>query len=404
MKEIHLNNKVRLNDLWLKAAVTGGLWASIEIIIGSFLHNTRIPFAGSILAFSGTVLLIGFYQIWPERGMIIRAGFITAIMKSISPSAIILGPMTGILLEAALIELVILTIGNNLVSFMVAGFLSLSSALFHKIFSLLIFYGFDLIQIYVNIFNFALKQFGLNEAEASEILMALLSVYFVFGVLAGVIGYNLGRKATKMKLLKSDSSFDEKLMFKDFFVIDKNAPSNLGLLYLHLLIVPFGLFFLNSQYYFVGLIVIITYVIGFGFYYRSALRRLRKPVFWMQLLIIVLLSAIFYKGNDLGVFWLSKEGLMVGLEMMLRAIFIVVAFSAISVELRNEKVRNFLYRIGFGKFYQSVGLAFGALPMMIAMLPESKKIIRHPIKSLIYPLAMADRWLLIFKEKSDSGF
>ena len=41
----------KLGQLWMKAAVVGGLWASIEIIIGSFLHNTRLPFAGSMLAF-----------------------------------------------------------------------------------------------------------------------------------------------------------------------------------------------------------------------------------------------------------------------------------------------------------------------------------------------------------------
>ena len=150
------------NDIWLKASVVGGLWASMEIIVGSFLHNTRLPFAGSILAFAGTILLIGFYQLWPQRGLIIRAGLITAIMKSVSPSAIILGPMTGIITEAALIELVIILLGNNFPSVAFAGVLSLSSALFHKIISVIILYGFNVITIYVNVINFALKQFDIK--------------------------------------------------------------------------------------------------------------------------------------------------------------------------------------------------------------------------------------------------
>jgi len=57
--------EIQLNSIWLKAAVVGGLWASVEIIIGSFFHNLRIPFAGSILATNGTILAIAFYQIWP---------------------------------------------------------------------------------------------------------------------------------------------------------------------------------------------------------------------------------------------------------------------------------------------------------------------------------------------------
>jgi len=33
-----------LPDIWLKAAMLGSLWASVEIILGSFLHNLHIPF------------------------------------------------------------------------------------------------------------------------------------------------------------------------------------------------------------------------------------------------------------------------------------------------------------------------------------------------------------------------
>jgi len=38
-----------LPDIWLKAAMLGSLWASIEIILGSFLHNLHIPFSGTFL-------------------------------------------------------------------------------------------------------------------------------------------------------------------------------------------------------------------------------------------------------------------------------------------------------------------------------------------------------------------
>ena len=187
------------NELWLKAAVVGGLWASVEIIIGSFLHNTRIPFAGSILAFFGTVLLIGFYQLWPQRGLIIRAGLITALMKSVSPSALILGPMTGIFMEALLVELFILLLGNNLPAYTISGVFSLSSALFHKIISIIIVYGFNIVTIYVNIINFGLKQIGISAASDWQILTALLAVYFTMGSLAGMLGYLIGKKALCMQ-------------------------------------------------------------------------------------------------------------------------------------------------------------------------------------------------------------
>lgn len=386
-------------DLWVRAAVVGGLWASIEIIIGSFLHNLRIPMAGSMLAFAGTVLLIGFYQLWPQRGLIIRAGLITAIMKSVSPSAFILGPMTGIMLEAVLLELMILLFGNNLFGLMIAGIASVSSALVHKLINLLIFYGFDLIQIYVNIVNFALKQFGLEEAEPLQILVVMFVFYAVFGMLAAIIGYYIGKRSIKLKDKQSVFEISGQSKEKqDFFVLQKNNKTYIPLLIIHILAIPLGLYLLNSFDNFIGFIFIGVYILGFGYYYRSSMRRLRKPVFWMQLVIIVLLSAFFWDTEKGTGSWISMDGIYIGIEMIVRALFIVTAFTGISVELHNEHVRNFLFNVGLGKFYQAVGMAFGALPIMISLLPTSQEIIKSPMQSFLKPLVMADQWLEIFKE------
>jgi len=394
-----MNNKQ--NDLWLKASVVGGLWASMEIIVGSFLHNTRLPFAGSILAFAGTVLLIGFYQLWPQKGLIIRAGFITAIMKSVSPSAIILGPMTGIITEAALIELVILLAGNNYPSAAFAGVLSLSSALLHKIISVIILYGFNVITIYVNVINFALKQFGIREADPQEILFALLAVYVVLGIFAGSIGLFLGKKALTLRSEIPEHRLENGIKEKEFFDLSGNQQTSTLLLWIHIIAIPSGLFLFNFRGLVTGGIFSAIYVSMFGYYYRKSLRRLRKPIFWSQLIIIILLSTLFWSTHGKGIA-ISKEGFWAGFEMSIRAVFIVVAFSAMSVELRNEKVRNFLFKVGIGKFYQSVGMAFGALPQMIVLLPTAKEILKKPVASLLKPLIYADSWLTIFERDNPS--
>ncbi len=396
---LKMRNKTQADDLWLRAAVVGGLWASIEIIIGSFLHNTRLPFAGSILAFAGTILLIGFYQIWPYKGLILRAGLITAIMKSVSPSAIILGPMTGILLEAILIELILNLAGKNLFSFMLAGVLSISSALFHKIISIIIFYGFNLVKIYVNIINFGLKQLGFQPASEFQILLFLLAFYFGFGMLAGWLGALIGKKAMALRKNVQTAFNHDSSAKSEFFTIDKNQKTSIPLLFFHILSVPLGLFLINFHFEMAGYLFIASYILAIGFNYRKALRRLRKPVFWSQLIVIVILSALFWNFGKADHQWFSREGFVIGFEMLIRALFIVVAFSAISVELLNEHVRNFLVQIGFGQFYKSLGMAFGALPIMISLLPKTKEIIRTPVQSLLKPLVMADQWLAVFKKE-----
>ncbi len=386
--------------LWLRASVIGGLWASVEIIIGSFLHNTRIPFAGSVLAFFGTVLLIGFYQTWPYRGLIIRAGLITAVMKSVSPSAIILGPMIGIFLEALLIEVVIILLGNNLIAYMLGGVLSLSSALFHKIVGLIIVYGFNIVKIYVNVINFGLKQLGSHPASDIQILVFLLSFYFIFGILAGGLGFMIGKKALRLQNQENGYNWKgRKNSDNEFFSLDPNQHRSIPLLIFHILAVIAGLLLINIEYQSVGYGFILLYLMVMGIRYRKALKRLRKPIFWSQLVIIVVLSALFWDFGKPDHQWFSETGFIIGFGMMIRAVFVMVAFSAISVELNNKHVQQFLTKMGLGKFYNSLGLAFSALPVMISLLPSSKEILRAPAHSLLKPLAMANQWLILFKKE-----
>lgn len=386
--------------LWLRASVIGGLWASVEIIIGSFLHNTRLPFAGSVLAFFGTVLLVGFYQIWPYKGLIIRAGLITALMKSVSPSAIILGPMIGIFLEALLIEAVIILLGSNIIAYMLGGVLSLSSALFHKIVGLVIVYGFNIVKIYVNIINFGLKQLGFHPASDIQILAFLLSFYFIFGIFAGGIGFLIGKKALRLQNQENGFNWNGRQNSNnEFFSLDPNQPKSIPLLIFHILAVIAGLLLINIEYQSIGYGFILLYLIVMGIRYRKALKRLRKPIFWSQLVIIVVLSALFWDFGKPGHQWFSETGFIIGFGMMIRAVFVMVAFSAISVELNNKHVQQFLTKMGLGKFYSSLELAFSALPVMISLLPTSKEILRTPAHSLLKPLTMANQWLILFKKE-----
>ena len=393
------SRKQVLGELWVKSAVVGGLWAAIEIIIGSFLHNARIPMAGSFLAIISTVLMIGFYQVWPQKGLIIRAGLITAIMKSVSPSAFLLGPMTGIMLEALLMEGMIFLFGSNLFGYILAGIASVSSALLHKLINLLIFYGFDLIEVYVNIVNFALRQINLAEATPIEILLVLISLYAVLGIFAALAGYAIGQRSLKMKPeAEAIRQFRQQDVRYDFFQAGPTHRNFILLLILHILSIPAGLLLLKNLDGYYAYLFMAIYILVFGYYYRHAMKRLRKPIFWIQLVIIVILASLFWEINGENEGWFSPEGLEVGIDMVFRALFIVTAFTGISVELHNEKVKDLLTRVGFGNFYRSVGMAFTALPMMISLLPRSREFFQNPAASLLRPLIMADQWLEAFRD------
>lgn len=369
----------QLSDTWLKAAIMGSLWASFEIIIGSFLHNLRIPFSGTILAFASVSLLIGFVQVWKDRGLVWKAGLIAALLKSISPSAIILGPMIGIFTEGLILELFMLILGRNLLGYMIGGAFAVMSALFHKVVSLLVTYGFDLLVIVDGLYKYIVKQLGMTSANPLLLISIVLTVYAAFGMLGAVLGFLGGKKALKFGAIKGkEVKLDKNATF--FKQGDTEKTSPWFLLY-HLFCIVLCLYIINYFPIYLSIFPSLAYA-GFCLYwYRGSMRSFRKPSFWIWFMGITILAAVFWNGLSKGELW-DLEGLIVGLKMNLRAIVILTGFAALSRELRNPIIRTVLYHHGFANLYHSVGLAFSVLPATISELPGAKKMLRQPIGSL----------------------
>jgi len=70
--------KPALSEKWIKASIIGTIWAASEIVLGSFLHNLKVPFCGNILTAIGIIILISMSYRWREKGLFWRAGLICA--------------------------------------------------------------------------------------------------------------------------------------------------------------------------------------------------------------------------------------------------------------------------------------------------------------------------------------
>ncbi|MEE4255951.1 MAG: nucleoside-triphosphatase [Bacteroidales bacterium] len=369
----------RINKIWLKAAIVGSLWASFEIIIGSFLHNMRFPFAGTILAFSSVGLIIAFIQVWKDRGLVWRAGLIAALLKSMSPSAIILGPMIGIFSEAVIIEFCLLVFGRNLPAYMFAGGMAVLSALFHKIVSLLVTYGFDLIIIVEQLYRYLIRQLGMTEGNPEILVGSVMAAYFLAGMFGALLGYYGGKMALagQARNIREITPDRESRFFKEN-AARKTSP---WLLIFHLFAIVASLYLLNVyplQYAFIPSLLYASFCL---YRYKGSMRSFRKPSFWIWFMAITMLAAIFWNGFSSGEIW-NKEGLLVGLKMNLRAMVILTGFASLSTELRNPIIRTVLYHHGFANLYHAVGLAFSVLPGIIDSIPGVKKLLASPVKTL----------------------
>jgi hypothetical protein len=385
--------KAELDSIWLKAAVAGGLWASFEIIVGSLLHNLHIPFSGTVLATFSVLWMISFIQIWNESGLIWRAGLICALMKSLSPSAVILGPMTGIMMEALLMELFIYLAGRNLVGYILAGIAALLSTILHKLVSLFILYGSDLVTIYVNLFRFLQHQLGLEDANPGDLIIIISVIYVLAGTIAALAGTFLGRKALRKKIEVNPIPRISDPYATAWQETDPNQSFRIVLMFLHLFMIPLLLLLINRfGLQLESLLPAGLYLAFLLVYYRRIVHRLKKPFFWSQLVLMTLLAGLFWHpaaGSD----FQMGNGFLVGLEMSLRAVLIVSAFSGLSVEIRNPLVTRYLFRLGFGKAYAALSLAFNSLPAMLDRSSSFTSFFRRPFQALSGMLIEAEMWL-----------
>ncbi|MGE4290457.1 MAG: nucleoside-triphosphatase [Salinivirgaceae bacterium] len=392
---------IPLNAVWLKAAVVGSVWASIEIVLGSFLHNLKVPMSGTFLSFLSVFLLVAYAQIWNERGLIIRAGLICALMKSISPSAIIIGPMTGILAEALLLELSIRLLGRNVPAYLLGGALAVFSSLAHKAVSLLLYYGFDLVYMLSQLYNFALRQLKLvHLGEPIHALIILTLIYLLAGFFAALLGLRAGAKSKRAYPVPDELEIPFERQQKIQAVKNESGVMAYVFLLGHVSLIVLTLWMLNKNLHQLALALGVVYLIVCFIYYRQALSRLKKPGIWIQFVLITLFAALVWNVfSDKSFF--AVEGIIIGLKMIFRAVLIMVGFTAIGTELKNPSIKLLLYNKGFKNLYHAIDLAFSALPFLISQINIAQKGNNSIKQTGLRFLASSQRLLELFTRQNN---
>ena len=338
--------------------------------------------------------MISFYRMWPERGLIWRAGLICALMKSISPSAIILGPMMGILSEAILLDLFIRLLGKSLPGLMVAGGISVMAAFGQKIFNILVIYGFSLVRVYLNLFDFAARQMGFESANPLVLILVLAGIYFIMGVVSAIAGFLIGNRTAS---LQHPSGMQKLNRNNELFSDGVGKNYSTMLLFLNLFSIPAGIILINNASPFVSTAVVSVYILFCLYRYPGLWRRLKKPFLWTQFLIIIVLSVLFWQSDEVKKGSFDYRGMAAGLEMSLRALMVISGFTGISYELRSPLVRMFLFKRGLRQVYSSVSMAFQALPSMLEHAVKPRELVRRPFQAVAMMLSSAAAWEKTFE-------
>ncbi len=381
-----MNNKTRLNEKWLKASVIGAVWASSEIVLGSFLHNLKVPFSGSILTAIGVVILISAAYLWKEKGIFWRAGLICALMKTLSPSAVIFGPMIAIFTEALLLEASVRIFGRNYVGFITGSVLAVSWSFAQKIINFLIFYGFNIVELYKNLMQYTERQLNLQFNTLWVPIFIMLSVYILIGLTAAFTGIRTGKKLVLQQVEFKPKKYANPFSFNHTNSNHKFRHS-LVWLTINFMLIATGLLLISLAIWKIWIIAVPVIAMVWIARYKRALRQLSKPKFWFFFVFITMLTAfLFTKMQGLTVF----EAFLAGLEMNFRATVLILGFSVAGTELYNPRIRHFFSKTWFKQLPVALELSTESLPQVISNIPDFKTVVKNPVAVVSHLIGYAD--------------
>ncbi len=364
----------------------GSLWAANEIVLGSFLHNAGVPFTGTILACIGVAVLVAGLRLWDDPGVVWRAGVICSLMKSISPSSVILGPMIGILAEAGLLYLFVILFRRSWAGCLLGGIAASMTPILQKIISILVAYGTDAARMYASLFAVIADRMHLTHLSAIDALWVLVGAQAIPGALAAVMGILIARNARTMTPGDIPSSPGDAARDRSF---DSTAyPYSLTALVLHCLLIVSGLTLLPLLPQLATPVPVVFYLIIVLIWYPALRQKLTRARLWIEFGVVALLAGILLgvlAPEGKGTWW---TGLQSGVAMTARAALVVTGFSAVSIELRNPVVVNWFLRRGLGTLSSALQVAFRALPIMVHSLGRHRNGFRHPIRALSSMMAL----------------
>ncbi len=389
MGRITVSKKSFMRTLsWYKAGAIAGLWAAFEIVFGSFFHALRLPFAGSVLTFFSIVLLTAFSRYWQDRNLYIKAGFLAGLLRSVMPFLVIVGPFVGIVTEGLIFQFIAGTVFRyKKAGLYVAGVLIMLSALVHKVVGLLIIYGWDLVRIGEGFIGYLRGQTGW-EIDGVSLLYDVIFIYAALGVIAVYTGIKISRDIkfsgiSPVRIRRDDihGGFSENHRFR-------YRPAVLLILF------PVAVFLIIAmeRYSPSWFIAVLVFVGVISIRYPHFIRKLLKPVFWLQILMIGIVA-----------WWIGThhlEPVYQVLRLTGRALVIVGLMSAVSVELHNPVVRKLAEKRRMGGGYRVLQAVSGILPGLLENMNSRGYGLKHPFRlignvlemsfSLLYELVNED--------------
>jgi hypothetical protein len=175
-------------------AVFGSLWGAVEMSVGALLHAVHAPLTGAWLAAAGVAVALVGRVFVPRRGATLFIGIVALCLKLFSVGSVVLGPVIGILAEAALAEAVLsLALAPRRALLVAAGAFAVLWTLVQPVVTGLLIFGRDGATLWLDLLSTGQRLFGLSPSAGLAVVLTLTGLHLALGGLAGWIAWDAAR-------------------------------------------------------------------------------------------------------------------------------------------------------------------------------------------------------------------
>jgi nucleoside-triphosphatase THEP1 len=296
--------------------------------------------------------------------------------------------MVAIFSEALLLELSVRLLGKTIPGFIIGSILAMSWNLVQKIFNLIVFYGYNIVELYTNLMKYAQQQLNLQFDVVWAPLILLLTAYALLGIFTAFAGIKTGRRLVDPKV-EVNASLQDKTIVNHQMRHNSGVQYSIFWLILNVLFLTSSLLLIGRLEFVLWLILSSAIIAAWAVRYKRALNQLVRPKLWIFFVLITMITAFVFtqvQPHSMPVF----DAVLVGIEMNIRAILLIMGFTVLGTELYHPKIRKYLAKSYFKQLPPALELSLDSLPAMIATVPEFRNIVRNPVKIIHQLMTQAE--------------
>ncbi|MFN0157708.1 MAG: hypothetical protein ACKVRP_06510 [Bacteroidota bacterium] len=147
---------------WSRVGVFGAASGGFEASVGSALHGGRVPMRGLFLSSMQSVVMTYAAHRLGQRGRVVWVPFISAGLKSLSPTGSRLGPMLAITMQGLLYGGAVTALGWNAIAVMVGGILVTGWAAAQGLVLQYLLFGGELLRAYDTVIRWVVERFNIS--------------------------------------------------------------------------------------------------------------------------------------------------------------------------------------------------------------------------------------------------